>query len=81
MVTAIPCHHLSSSPPPQVGYLSSWSAHAEYRRAHPGLEDPLVAFKQQLMETLHVADATESGAVLMKSTVPLILSKDPIILS
>jgi hypothetical protein len=43
----------------QLGYLQSWSAYETYRTQHPERPDPLVAFKQQLLEAL----GAEVGAV------------------
>jgi hypothetical protein len=36
----------------QLGYLQSWSAYETYRTQHPERPDPLVQFKQQLLEAL-----------------------------
>jgi hypothetical protein len=36
----------------QLGYLQSWSAHQTYRAQHPERPDPLLEFKQQLLEAL-----------------------------
>jgi hypothetical protein len=64
--------------PPQVGYLSSWSAYAKFRRCNPDAEDPLVAFKRQLMETLQLEDDECDGALVLRSAVPLILAQGPV---
>ncbi|KAI3436337.1 hypothetical protein D9Q98_002390 [Chlorella vulgaris] len=61
-----------------VGYLSSWSAYAKFRRCNPDAEDPLVAFKRQLMETLQLEDDECDGALVLRSAVPLILAQGPV---
>ncbi|KAL4856530.1 hypothetical protein ACK3TF_003010 [Chlorella vulgaris] len=60
-----------------VGYLSSWSAYAKFRRCNPDAEDPLVPFKKRLMDTLQLKDDASDGALVMRSAVPLILAQGP----
>jgi hypothetical protein len=36
----------------QVGYMSSWSAYNMYRKQHPQQPDPLLEFRQQVMDAL-----------------------------
>jgi hypothetical protein len=47
-----PAPHADCNHPCQVGYVSSWSAYAAWRRAHPHAPDPLPAFQQRLLEAV-----------------------------
>ena len=66
--------------PPQLGYMSSWSAHSTYRRQHPELPDPLVAFGRQLQQVLGIADADaeREGTLRLAWPVFLFLAKQPV---
>lgn len=39
-----------------MGYLSTWSGHATFRKRHPEREDPLIGFKQKLLEAFGTED-------------------------
>ena len=42
----------------QVGYLSSWSPYSTWRHRHPEREDPLIAFKAEILEACNAADGS-----------------------
>lgn len=74
-------------PPPQLGYVASWSAYAAYRRQHPQAPDPLAAFSEQLLAALGMGEEEAAAAATAGEEVPvlrlewplfIILAKDPL---
>ena len=59
-----------------IGYLSSWSAYNLHRTENPGLEDPLITFKREVMEALGAQD--ESTVISMTTRFCLLLARDPV---
>jgi len=51
----------------QVGYMSSWSAYNMYRKQHPQRPDPLLEFRQQVMDAL---EAQVSYGTSVLSSIP-----------
>lgn len=62
-----------------MGYLSSWSALAQYRRQHPDAPDPLDAFKHEAAAALGIAEAEADDPSLLATEAPLslILARGP----
>ena len=60
----------------QVGYLSSWSAYNSYRREHPDKPDPLVEYRNALMEACGVTDDQQQLRVVWRAF--MILAKQPV---
>lgn len=63
-----------------MGYLSSWSALAEYRRRHPEAPDPLIAFKHRAAAALGIAeaDSDDPSRLVIEAPLSLILAKGPV---
>lgn len=59
-----------------TGYLSTWSAYNLYRAKNPDLEDPLLAFKRDLMQSLGVLD--ESRIISVTTPFCLLLARNPV---
>ncbi len=68
----------------QLGYISSWSSLAAYRRRHPQAPDPLLGFKQQLLAGLQIgangiaAGGSAEAVVRLEWPVFVILAKQPV---
>ena len=62
-------------PAAQVGYLTSWSAHATYVQKHPDRPDPLIQFREDYMRAFGFHSDDDTARV----TWPLfvILAKGP----
>ena len=59
----------------QMGYLSTWSAHATYRREHPDRPDPLVKFRAELKEALSLSDDSQPVAIAWPAFIVLARAK------
>lgn len=57
----------------QIGYLSSWSPYSTWRHRHPDKEDPLIAFKAEVLKSCNARDG--SFGLIIEFPIFLILAK------
>ncbi|KDD73914.1 hypothetical protein H632_c1735p0 [Helicosporidium sp. ATCC 50920] len=60
-----------------LGYLESWSGLQTYRKRHPTLPDPLLAFRQNVKKALDIQDDAQPGTVHIRWPLCLVVAKDP----